>query len=78
MNRYTLLATALAAAVVCVAGWGLAAAVPQIKVGDKIVVLHDTHVQAESERLAPLKSGTELVAEQLSGDWVAVRVERKG
>jgi len=67
MNRYTLLATALAAAVVCVAGWGLAAAVPQIKVGDKIVVLHDTHVQAESERLAPLKSGTELVAAQLSG-----------
>lgn len=43
---------------------------PKIKAGDTIVVLHDTHLQVGSKKLAPVASGTELVAEQVRDHWV--------
>jgi len=51
---------------------------PPVKVGDKIVLLYHTHVQVGTEKLAPVTAGTELVAEQISGDWVAITVDRNG
>ena len=49
-----------------------------IKPGDTIVVLHDTHLQAGKEKLAPVEAGTELTAGEVRGDWVAVSMERDG
>jgi Ca2+-binding EF-hand superfamily protein len=54
------------------------AAEPQIKAGDKIVVLHDTHMQAGDEKLAPIQAGTVLVAGEVRGEWVAVSVVQNG
>ena len=49
-----------------------------IKVGDAIVVLRDTHVQAGSEKLAPVEAGTELVTTDVNDGWVAVTVKHDG
>jgi hypothetical protein len=59
-------------------GWRLNAAEPPIRTGDKIVVLEDTHLQAEREKLAPVRAGTELTAGEVQEDWVAVSVVRDG
>lgn len=56
----------------------VAAETPPIEPGDTVVVLRDTHVQAGREKLAPVKAGTELVAGEVRGNWVAASVERDG
>lgn len=56
----------------------LATSAVKVKAGDKVVVLRDTHVQAGTEKLAPVQAGTELVAEDVNGEWTAVTVKVEG
>lgn len=80
MTRHTSIGAAavmVALVGVILPGWRLAVAAP-IKTGDKIVVLENTHVQAGEEKLAAVAAGTELVAGEIQGDWVAVNVDRDG
>jgi len=51
---------------------------PQMEPGDTVIVLRDTHLKAGKEKLAPVAAGTELVARQVRGGWVAVTVEHEG
>ena len=71
------IATALLVGAMC-ATTVLASDEPQIKPGGTIVVLNDTHVQAGEEKLASVDKGTELVATEVNGEWIAVTVERAG
>ena len=60
-----------------VLGADLVAGKPQIKAGDVIVVLDDPHVQAGTEKLAPARAGTQLVATHVNGNWVALGESRR-
>lgn len=71
-------ATAALVAMVAFLPSQLVAAETPIKVGDTIVVLHDTHLQIGKEKLLPVKSGTELVAKQVQGHWVWVTIKHEG
>jgi len=49
---------------------------PEIAPGNKIVVLHDTHVQVGTDKLEAVEAGVEITAEAVQDDWIAVTVER--
>ena len=50
---------------------------PQVKPGEKVIALDDTHVQVGTEKLAAVEAGTELIANIVRDDWVAVTVEQE-
>jgi hypothetical protein len=71
-------AAAMTVVMLLLPAWCLNAAEPPIKTGDKIVMLHDTHVQAGEQKLAPVQAGTVLLAGEIRGEWVAVSVVQNG
>jgi carboxyl-terminal processing protease len=79
MNRTRkLAAVAFAATALLSTHRDLVAADSQIKPGDTVVVVRDTHLQAGPKKLAPIQRDTELVAGQVLGDWIAVTIVQHG